>query len=44
MKAKILGAYANKCEMCNGVMYKLKTKMGIVYQCKCGNTYRKDRY
>lgn len=34
--AKILGAYSNKCPLCNGVVYKLKTSIGIFYQCRCG--------
>lgn len=32
-KAKILGAYAEKCEYCGGIVYKLLTSLGIVYQC-----------
>lgn len=40
-KAKILGAYENKCVHCRGIVYKLKTSLGIIYQCKiCGCTYR----
>ena len=35
-KAKILGASAEKCEYCTGVVYKLLTSLGIVYPCKCG--------
>ena len=40
VKAKILGAYAEKCDLCNGIVYKLLTSLGIVYQCKCGATYQ----
>lgn len=39
-KVKILGAYAEKCEHCNGIVYKLLTSLGIVYQCKCGAMYQ----
>ena len=40
-KVKILGAYAEKCEHCNGIVYKLLTSsLGIIYQCKCGATYQ----
>lgn len=39
-KAKILGAYAEKCTHCNGAVYKLLTSLGIIYQCKCGATYQ----
>ena len=39
-KAKILGAYAEKCEYCNGVVYKRLTSLGIIYQCKFGATYQ----
>lgn len=39
-KAKILGAYADKCE-CGGIVYKLLTSIGVVYQCKtCRTTYQ----
>lgn len=40
MKAKILGAYAEKCDHCSGIVYKLLTSLGIVYQCKYGATYQ----
>ena len=39
-KAKILGAYAEQCEHCGGIVYKLLTSLGIIYQCKCGATYQ----
>lgn len=33
----ILGARENKCPICDGIVYKLKTKLGIFYQCSnCG--------
>lgn len=45
-KRKIIGATANDCEFCKGIIYKLEigpTK--ILYQCKdCGNTYKKGSY
>lgn len=40
MKAKILGAYAEQCEYYGGIVYKLLTSLGIIYQCKCGATYQ----
>lgn len=39
-RAKILGAKADACNRCGGIVYKLLTSIGIVYQCKCGNTYQ----
>ena len=39
-KVKILGAYAEKCEHCNGIVYKLLTSLVIIYQCKYGATYQ----
>ena len=39
--AKILGAYADRCEHCGGIVYKLMTSFGVVYQCKtCRTTYQ----
>ncbi|WP_199533664.1 hypothetical protein [Romboutsia maritimum] len=35
-KTKILGAYEKSCPVCGGVVYKLKTSIGTIYQCKCG--------
>gem|GEM_PF-5173823 len=32
MKAKILGAYAEQCEYCGGIVCKLLTSLGIVYR------------
>ncbi|CEP79267.1 Uncharacterised protein [[Clostridium] sordellii] len=33
----ILGAREKKCIHCDGVVYKLKTKLGVFYQCSnCG--------
>ena len=37
-KTKIL--YADQCEYCGGIVYKLLTSLGIAYQCKCGATYQ----
>lgn len=39
-KLKIMGAYEKNCPMCDGIVYKLLTGLGIIYQCqKCGCTY-----
>ena len=45
-KVKILGAIANECEFCEGIIYKIElNKCKVLYQCKrCGNTYEKGRY
>lgn len=39
-KLKIIGAYENACPLCDGIVYRLSTGLGIIYQCKnCGCTY-----
>jgi len=40
-KLKIMGAYENACPTCEGIVYKLSTRLGILFQCKnCGCTYQ----
>lgn len=35
--AKMLGAKEGMCKHCDGIVYKLRTKLGVLYQCsKCG--------
>ena len=45
-KVKIIGATADDCEFCKGIIYKIKlNKCKIFYQCKdCGNTYEKGKF
>ena len=42
----IVGATADDCEFCKGIVYKLMlNKSEIIYQCKdCGNTFKKQNY
>lgn len=40
-KLKIIGAYENACPLCDGIVYRLSTGLGILFQCKnCGCTYQ----
>lgn len=45
-KRVIVGATAESCEFCKGIVYKLQVSKGeYMYQCKdCGNTYKKGSY
>ncbi|CZR99310.1 hypothetical protein CDFC105_72916 [Clostridioides difficile] len=41
MKTKIIGGRENECPVCGGSVFKLKTTIGIVWQCKdCGCMYQ----
>ncbi len=40
-KLKIIGGRENECPVCSGSIFKFKTNIGIVWQCKdCGCMYQ----
>ncbi|MBY2477578.1 hypothetical protein [Clostridioides sp. ZZV14-6387] len=40
-KLKIIGGRENECPVCGGSIFKLKTNIGIVWQCKdCSCMYQ----
>ena len=41
LKKNIIAAREKECVFCDGVVYKIKTRIGIIYQySKCGSLYK----